>query len=313
MKIALAQINTTVGDVHGNRDLVLSQMARAQTMGAQLIVFPELCLTGYPPRDLLGLHGFVDSNLTALREISAHTEKLGAIIGFVDRNTMGEGKDFYNAAAFLAEGKVQAIVHKTLLPSYDVFDEERYFERANETRVVKFGGRALGISMCEDAWSSEELWPRPRYSVDPITNLARNGADLLINLSASPFEMEKPRFRYQILLDHVRRHGIPFLYVNLVGGNDDLLFDGNSLVLGRNGNVIAQGKSFSQDLLIVDPDSDEDHGYREEDAVENVYKALVTGTRDYARKCGFESAVLGLRAGKSRRGAFACAQPGHAL
>jgi len=163
--------------------------------------------------------------------------------------------------------------------------------------VVKFGGRLLGISVCEDAWSSEELWPRPRYSIDPIANLIKHGADLLINLSASPFEMEKPRFRYQILLDHVRKHGVPFLYVNLVGGNDDLLFDGNSLALGRNGNVIAQGKSFSEDLLIVDSDSDEDHGYREEDDVANVYHALVAGTRDYARKCGFKSAVLGLSGG----------------
>jgi NAD+ synthase (glutamine-hydrolysing) len=297
MKVALAQINTTVGDVHGNRDRVLSEMAKARRHGAHLIVFPELCLTGYPPRDILSLHGFVDSNLRALEYIGNRTEQMGVILGFVDRNTRGEGKEFCNAAAFLSHGKVQAIIHKTLLPSYDVFDEERYFERSKDIRTVPFGGRVLGISICEDAWNSEEFWSRPLYPVDPVLSLVESGADLLINISASPFETGKPSCRYEMLSDHVRRHHMPFLYLNLVGGNDDLLFDGNSLALGRDGNVIAQGKSFSEDLLIVDPDSIEDKGYRVDDPVENLLHALVTGTRDYAEKCGFKSAVLGLSGG----------------
>jgi NAD+ synthase (glutamine-hydrolysing) len=164
-------------------------------------------------------------------------------------------------------------------------------------RLVHFGGRTLGISICEDAWNSEDFWPKPLYSTDPIRDQVEKGADLLVNVSASPYEMEKPRFRLQMLLDHVRKHHVPLVYVNLVGGNDDLLFDGNSLALGRNGNVIAQGRSFSEDLLIVDPDSKEDRGYHEGEDMENLFQALVMGTRDYARKCGFKSAVLGLSGG----------------
>ncbi len=297
MKIALAQINTTVGDINGNRDRVLRAMEKARVSGANIVAFPELCLTGYPPRDLLGLHGFVDSNIRALQEIAAHSGPIGVVVGFVDRNPKKEGRDFYNAAAFLAEGKVQAAIHKTLLPTYDVFDEDRYFERSDGAQLVHFGGRRLGISICEDAWNSEDFWPKPLYATDPIRNQIEEGADLLINISASPYEIEKPRLRFQMLLDHVRKHRVPLVYVNLVGGNDDLLFDGNSLALGNNGNVIVQGRSFSEDLLIVDPDSQEDRGYHEGESMGNLFQALVMGTRDYAQKCGFKSAVLGLSGG----------------
>ncbi len=297
MIIALAQINTTVGDIHGNRDRVLQMMDRTRALGANLVVFPELCLTGYPPRDLLGLHGFVDSNLQALRGIAARSDRMGAVIGFVDRNTKKEGRDYHNAAALLSEGKVQAVIHKTLLPTYDVFDEERYFEPSDGVKLIPFGGRNLGISICEDAWNSEDFWPRPLYATDPIQDQVEKGADLLINISASPFEIQKPQFRYQMLRDHVRKHRVSLVYVNLVGGNDDLLFDGNSLALGKTGNVIAQARSFSEDLLLVDPDSAEDPGYHEGEALESLFQALVMGTRDYAHKCGFKSAVLGLSGG----------------
>jgi NAD+ synthase (glutamine-hydrolysing) len=266
-------------------------------MGADIAVFPELCLTGYPPRDLLGLHGFVESNLRALLEIAAHTDQLGVVVGFVDRNRKKEGRDFHNAAAFLADGKVQAVIHKTLLPTYDVFDEDRYFEPSGRVQIVNFRGHTLGISICEDAWNSEDFWSKPLYSTDPIRNQVEQGANLLINISASPFEMEKPKFRFQMLQDHVRRHRIPLVYVNLVGGNDDLLFDGNSLALGKNGNVIAQGKSFAEDLLFVDSNSTDDHGYNEGETLQNLFQALVMGTRDYANKCRFKSAVLGLSGG----------------
>ena len=297
MKIALAQINTTVGDVRGNRDRVLNYMQKAKAQGADIAVFPELCLTGYPPRDLLGLHGFVESNLQALRDIAVLTDQMAVIIGFVDRNLKSTGRDFHNAAAFLHKGKIKAVVHKALLPAYGVFDEARYFESARSVRLVKFCGRSLGISICEDAWNSENFWPKPLYPIDPIRKLAEKGAEILINISASPFESEKPKFRLQMLRDHVLRHNVPFVYVNLAGGNDDLLFDGNSIVLGKKGNLIAQGKAFSEDLLIADPDSTEEAQYQEGETLQNIFDALVMGTRDYARKCGFRTAVLGLSGG----------------
>jgi len=297
MKIGLAQINTTVGDINGNRDRVVQALGKARESGAAIAVFPELCLTGYPPRDLLGLHGFVEANIRAVHEIAAHSGSMAVVVGFVDRNPQKEGRRFYNAAAFLAEGKLQAVVHKTLLPTYDVFDEDRYFESAKSTQVVPFRGQTLGISICEDAWNSEAFWSRPLYSTDPIRNQVERGATLLINISASPYEIGKPRLRFEMLSDHVQKHRVPLLYVNLVGGNDDLLFDGNSLALGKNGNVIAQGRSFAEDFLIVDTESTEDRGYREGESLENLYQALVMGTRDYACKCGFRSAVLGLSGG----------------
>ncbi|MBN2319134.1 MAG: NAD+ synthase [Acidobacteria bacterium] len=297
MKIALAQINTTVGDIHGNRDRAIRAMERAKALEADLVVFPELCLTGYPPRDLLGLHGFVDSNLKALEEIASRTDSLGVVIGFLDRNRKQEGRDFHNSAAFLSEGKIQAVIHKTLLPTYDVFDEDRYFEPSDSVRLVPFMGRTLGISICEDAWNAEDFRPRPLYSSDPIRSQVEKGADLLVNISASPYEMTKLKTRYEMLKNHVRKLGVPLVYVNLVGGNDDLLFDGNSLVLGSKGNIIAQGKSFSEDLLVAYPDSEQDRGYTDGEPVENLFHALVMGTRDYLHKCGFDSAVLGLSGG----------------
>jgi NAD+ synthase (glutamine-hydrolysing) len=286
-----------VGDIDGNRDKALQIMGQAKEKGANIVVFPELCLTGYPPRDLLGLHGFVESNLKALQEIAVRSDHMGVIIGFVDRNPKKEGRSFYNSAAFLAQGKIQAIIHKTLLPTYDVFDEDRYFEKAEDVRLVHFGGRVLGISICEDAWNSVDFWPKPLYSIDPIRNQIEKGADLLINISASPYEMGKPLFRFQMLQDHVRKHKTPLIYANLVGGNDDLLFDGASLAIGKTGNVIAQGRKFSEDLLIVDPDSSEDCGYHDGENIENLFQALVMGTRDYTRKCRFKSAVIGLSGG----------------
>ncbi len=297
MKVAMVQINTTVGDVRGNSDLVLAEMGKCDAMGADLAVFPELALTGYPPRDLLGQHGFVDSNVQALRDIAARTGHMGVIVGFVDTNPEPEGKELYNAAAFLCEGRVQSIIHKTLLPSYDVFDEDRYFERSREARPVAFRGRRLGITICEDAWNDQDFWSKRMYHTDPVRNQVSQGADLIINLSSSPFEMYKPRVRYRMLLSHVQKYQVPLIYVNLVGGNDDLLFDGNSLAFGRKGNLIAQGKSFGEDLLLVDPDAEGDQAYREGEPMQNLFEVLAMGTRDYARKCGFKSALLGLSGG----------------
>src|SRR5437867_1312691 len=297
MRVGMAQINTTVGDIHGNRDLVLRELQAARGKGVDLALFPELCLTGYPPRELLNLNGFVDANIQALHEIAARVDRVAGVIGFVDRNRAGEGKGLYNAAAFLCEGKVRAVIYKTLLPTYDVFDEDRYFERSRETVIVPFRGRNLGISICEDCWNDEDFWPKPLYHTDPIRNQVEKGADLLINISASPFEMDKPSLRYRMLLSHVRKHRVPLLYLNLAGGNDELLFDGNSLALGRKGNVLARGKSLEEDFVLVDPDDDLELSYTEEPEMEKLFHALVMGTRDYARKCGFKSAVLGLSGG----------------
>ncbi len=297
MKIAMAQVNTTVGDLEGNRTLVLEVLGKAAQEGADLVVFPELCLTGYPPRDVLGLHGFVDQNIDILHEVASQARQVAAIVGFVDRNRAERGKEFYNAAAFLDQGRVQAVVHKTLLPTYDVFDEDRYFERGRESPIITFHGRRIGISICEDSWNPKDFWPKRRYHLDPVRKQVEKGADFLINISASPFEVEKPRFRYEMLSSHVETHRVPSLYLNLVGGNDDLVFDGNSFFLGSDGSVIAQGMSFQEQLLVVDTDETTGKSYRQEDALENLFKALVLGTRDYAHKCGFQSAVLGLSGG----------------
>ena len=297
MKIAMAQVNTTVGDLEGNRTLVLEVLGKAVQEGADLVVFPELCLTGYPPRDVLGLHGFVDQNIHILHEVASQARQVAAIVGFVDRNRAERGKEFYNAAAFLDQGTVQAVVHKTLLPTYDVFDEDRYFERGHESPIITFHGKRIGISICEDSWNPKDFWPKRLYHLDPVRRQVEKGADFLINISASPFEVEKPRFRYEMLLNHVETHRVPMLYLNLVGGNDDLVFDGNSFFLSGDGSVIAQGMSFQEQLLVVDTDETTRKSYREEDALEKLFKALVLGTRDYAHKCGFQSAVLGLSGG----------------
>lgn len=297
MKIAMVQMNATVGDLRGNRDAVLDAIGKAESAGADLAVFPELCLTGYPPCDILGLNGFVDANLDAVQEIARRCSRIAAVVGFVDRNRAPEGKGLHNAAAFLAGGRIGAVIHKTLLPTYDVFDEVRYFEAARETTLVPFMGRRIGISICEDAWNDPDFWPKRLYRTDPILDQVRAGADLLVNISSSPFEMYKPEIRHRMLLGHVQKFHVPLLYVNLVGGNDELLFDGNSLALGRAGNLIARGAGFREDLLLVDPDAEADLGFREEEPMRNLFEVLAMGTRDYARKCGFRSAVLGLSGG----------------
>ena len=257
MKIALAQINTTVGDIHGNRDRIIQALGRARDLGADIAVFPELCLTGYPPRDLLGLHGFVEANLRAVEEIAAHSGSMGVVVGFVDRNPKKEGRDFYNAAAFLAEGKIQAVVHKTLLPTYDVFDEDRYFESADERPGgpvprtdsgnfhlrgrLEFGGFLVASPLCRPIRSATRSSKAPTFSsIFPHRHT----------------KWESPGFASRCFRTTCGSTASPLVYVNLVGGNDDLLFDGNSLALGKNGNVIAQGRSFAEDLLIVDTESD---------------------------------------------------------
>lgn len=299
MRIALAQLNTTVGDFDGNKALILGAYRKALEQGARLVLTPELAVTGYPPRDLVHRSRFVPGNIETLQAIAAEAGEVPLIVGFVDINR-GSGKPFHNAAAVLQHGKVQHIIHKTLLPTYDVFDEDRYFEPSALIAPVTVSGMRLGITICEDIWTDDYL-PHPLYDVSPPQVLAKQGIDLLVNISASPFCLGKPQIRERMLSDLARDLGVPIAYCNAVGGNDQLVFDGSSLVVGADGAVLARLKAFDADLAWVDTGADSSLppaacGPPSSDT-EHLYRALVLGTRDYVHKCGFKSAVLGLSGG----------------
>jgi NAD+ synthetase len=298
MKIALAQINTTVGDVAGNLDRVREAALRAKARGADLAVFPELSLTGYPPRDLLDIDAFVRASEVALKPLAAATRGIGVLVGTAVRSPRPRGRRALNVAALLDAGRVQSLTSKCLLPNYDVFDEVRYFEPAGTVRVKEFRGRRLGVTVCEDAWAEESFSGRRIYRKDPVAELARQGAEVILNLSASPFDTGKPVHRQRILERVAREHGIPSVYVNLVGGNDSLVFDGASFAVDRRGRVGALANAFEEDLILWDLDTGKGDVRRPvEGREESLLAALVLGTRDYARKCGFRSAVVGLSGG----------------
>ncbi|HBL17511.1 MAG: NAD+ synthase [Elusimicrobia bacterium GWA2_69_24] len=298
MKIAIAQINTTVGDFPGNLEKIRSSYARAVSQGAELVVFPELALCGYPPQDLLDRPEFVRSNQAALQELQRSARKAGMIVGYVEANPSRLGKVVFNAAALLHRGKVAARRYKTLLPTYDVFDEGRFFEPAPDNKPIPFLGKYLGLSICEDAWNDPPFWKRRLYPVDPVQRLARAGADLLVNIAASPFERGKAPLRHQLMRRHVLRHRIPMVSCALVGANDELVFDGNSFCMDASGRLLRQARSFEEDLILADPFSGVPESRRAPlDEVEEIYRALVLGIRDYARKCGFHEAILGLSGG----------------
>ncbi len=297
MKIALAQINTTIGDFEGNLRRVLEALRAAEAKGAELAVFPEMTLTGYPPKDLLERPDFVEANLRALKDLTQKARGPACLVGFVDRRDAPQGKPLANAAALIADRKILAVKHKILLPTYDVFDEGRYFEPGHESPVFGFGDRRLGVSICEDIWNDRAYWGRSQYPVDPVLEQARAGAELLINISASPYSRGKEKLRRDLLRRQALRYRVPLVYVNLVGGNDDLVFDGQSLVLSAEGKVLKQLKAFAEDLQVVDvarlkPIPIPKHS---EEAL--VLDALVLGLRDYMRKCGFQKAVIGLSGG----------------
>ena len=288
MKIALAQINPVVSDFSGNSKLMLDAAERAASLGADLVVFPEISLMGYPPRDLVEQKSFVNNGLRALDGLSAKLP-LPAIIGFVSRNETGTGKSLHNSAALVAGGGIVSVHHKTLLPTYDVFDERRYFEPGGQPRVAELCGRKLGITICKDIWSEEG---------SPVAELAAQGAEVIVNLSASPFTLGKIGVRRQLLSDRARAVSLPMVYVNQVGGNDELLFDGGSMVVNAAGEVVALAKRFEEDLLLVDmnalPDAIQNVA---EDTAAAAFSALALGTRDYLHKCGFKGAVIGLSGG----------------
>lgn len=298
MRVALAQINPIVGDVLGNTERIIARIDEARRAGASLVVFSEMAVAGYPAWDLLLKPRFVQANVEAVQRIAEHCQGVTALIGFVEPNAETTGRSLRNAAAYCAEGQVRAVRYKSLLPTYDVFDERRYFEPGPEVALIDHAGVPVGVSICEDLWNDEHLVGRQLYRADPVGQLAAMGAKLLVNLSASPFVRDKHPFRVKLFGSQARRHGLPILFVNQVGGNDELVFDGASGVFDANGNLIAQARAFDEDLLLVD--LDQPAGNRVEpypDSIASVHDALALGTRDYVLKCGFKHVVLGLSGG----------------
>ncbi len=302
MRIALAQINTTVGAVQENKRKILDAMDRAGKQGAEIVVFPELTLTGYPPKDLLEHPSFIDANRRALEELAEATRgegKPGAIIGYVERRAEGDGKGLYNAAAVLDRGKIVSRHFKTLLPTYDVFDEARHFQPAPSVQIAEFRGLHIALTICEDFWNDRLYWRNRIYPVDPVQTLAEQKPDLMINISASPYCLGKPKIRAEMYSLATTRYKIPLVFVNLVGGNDNLIFDGRSEAWGIEGKVLHQSPSFQEDLSVVGIDSNSvGHGtFAEIDSNEEIYRALTLGVRDYVGKCGFKKVVIGLSGG----------------
>jgi NAD+ synthase (glutamine-hydrolysing) len=330
VRIALAQLNTTVGDIAGNEAKILAAYQRAAAAGAELVLCPELALTGYPPRDLVLRRSLVQQNLAALARLAAATGKTGLLVGFVGDNAALPGRDVTNAAALLQNGKIIATRTKTLLPTYDVFDEDRYFEPADTNEPLEFNGRSIGITICEDIWNDEDFWPVRRYENNPPAELAESGAEVILNISASPWHLGKDATRRSMLQSLAKKTRCPVVFCNQVGGNDELVFDGGSMVFNATGEMIAAGKHFEEDLVMVDlaqptpapsqkgncrthvggaggesgtlSSSDgEWAGVRGDFPLpcdeELLFKALTLGLRDYLHKCGFKSAVLGLSGG----------------
>ena len=296
MKIGILQLNFTVGDFRGNSEKIVSAYERAVREGAELCVGSELGLCGYPPRDLLNRRDFVESHERALREVAKRVGKVPLLIGGIEKTNQKTGRPLYNTAFLVEKGKTRAVARKILLPTYDVFDEDRYFEAGEKVGSVRIAGKRVGVTICEDIWNDEDLWPERRYRIDPVRELAKKGMDLLINLSASPWNIGKEKVRYRLLAEVAKREKIPVIQVNQVGGNDELVFDGQSLGVGVKGGLLARGVAFMEDVKVVDIGGKEEKPVWAGDE-EQVFQALVLGTRDYLQKCGFQEVVLGLSGG----------------
>ena len=297
MRIALAQINTTVGDVTGNLRKATAAIAQAAARGAHVVVLPELTLSGYPPLDLVERPAFLEANARALAQAAQAARGIYAVIGHVAPAGAASGKRAANAASIVRDGAVLCRRDKTLLPTYDVFDEARFFQPAQSNDPVLLDGMPVGLTICEDAWNDRLFWKDRLYDQDPVERLADRGMKLLVNLAASPFSAGRQELRRAMLSATARRHGVPVVYANLVGGNDQLIFEGRSLALDAQGRIIAEGAAFREDLLLVETDQ---QGSEEPPAmaeVEEIWLALTLGLADYARKCGFRKAVLGLSGG----------------
>jgi NAD+ synthase (glutamine-hydrolysing) len=298
VKIALGQINPTVGDFAGNAAKIIQFSRRAQAEGAGLILFPELSVCGYPPRDLVERPSFVARNRETLVRIASETQGIAVICGVVTPADSETGKSVRNSAALLMEGKVAFVQSKMLLPTYDVFDEMRNFAPAKAQELFSFCGNRMALTICEDAWNDKQFWLKRLYPLDPVDALIRAGGNFVLNISASPFWIGKRQLRRDMLASIARQHKVPVVMVNQVGGNDSLVFDGSSLVLNSEGAVIAQGRSFEEDLITFDSKTltGEMHEQIAGDEA-SVYGALVLGTHDYIQKCGFQKAIIGLSGG----------------
>lgn len=309
MKIAIAQINPIIGDLKGNAQQILTAAHVAVEMGAELMLTPELSLCGYPPRDLLLNPGFVQQMSEALWSLAQQLpENLAVLVGTVSPNPHVEqgGKPLFNSVALVEDGLIRQVFHKRLLPTYDVFDEDRYFQAGRDTNHVLIKGVHVGISICEDLWNDEEFWGRRHYEVDPIAELAALNVDVIVNLSASPYSVGKPHLRENMLKHTAKRFNQAILYVNQVGGNDDLIFDGSSFAVNPDGAVSTRAKAFDTDLIIVNCLPNQRQLLPIEPATptpylhsadSEIWSALVLGIRDYTRKCGFSKIVLGLSGG----------------
>jgi NAD+ synthase (glutamine-hydrolysing) len=298
VKIALGQINPTVGDFAGNAAKIIEFSHRAQAEGAGLILFPELSVCGYPPRDLVERASFVQHNRESLDRIADETRGIAVICGLVTPAHAESGKSVMNSAALLKDGKTAFLQSKMLLPTYDVFDEMRNFAPAKSQVLFPFCGKQMALTICEDAWNDKHFWNKRLYTFDPVEALVHAGGNFLLNISASPFWLGKRELRRDMLATIARSYKVPVAMVNQVGGNDSLVFDGSSLVFNPAGEVIAQGKSFEEDIVYFDSDqlTGEIHNQIEGEEA-SAYSALVLGTRDYVRKCGFRQVIVGLSGG----------------
>ena len=304
MKIGLLQLNPTIGAFAANREKLLSAYARAVAGGAEFVLAPELFLCGYPPRDLLHRDDFVEASLTALAETAGQIGAVPLCVGFVDRNSERPGRALRNAAAVLQHGKIIWRTTKSLLPTYDVFDEDRYFEPAKKVEPFIFNGRRLGITICEDIWNDEDFWPERLYRSDPVKELIAQGAEIILNISASPWHDGKERTRLEMLRRVARDEKVPLAQVNAVGANDELIFDGHSVALDAGGQLLALGRGFAEDILVVDLEQEVQSPKSKAQSPAEfppheplLFSALALGVRDYVRKCGFKSVLVGLSGG----------------
>jgi NAD+ synthase (glutamine-hydrolysing) len=298
MKIALGQINPIVGDFAGNSAKIIDYAHRASAEGAGLVLFPELSVCGYPPRDLVERASFVEHNREAAEHIAAETQGIAVICGLVTPAHAETGKSVMNSAALLMDGRIKFVQSKMLLPTYDVFDEMRNFAPARSQLLFPFCGKQMALTICEDAWNDKHFWNRQLYSIDPVETLVRAGGNFVLNIAASPFWARKRELRHDMLATIAKNDRVPVVFVNQVGGDDSLVFDGSSLVFDREGKVIAQGKSFAEDLIFFDSDTLTGEMHEQIAGEEaSIYAALVLGTRDYVRKCGFKQVIIGLSGG----------------
>jgi len=296
MKLACLQLNATVGDLAGNLEKVVAAYGKAVARGAELVLAPELFLTGYPPRDLLNHADFIQANEEANARLAGSIGEVPLICGILLKSTERPGKPLSNAAGFFVNGRLEQVVSKCLLPTYDVFDEGRYFEPGRSCQPVLWQGKRLGITICEDIWNDSDFWNDRLYPVDPVRELVRQGIDLLINISASPWHQGKEKLRVAMLQKIAETEKIPLVQVNMVGGNDELLFDGHSLAVNRHGKLLARGRSFAEEILMVDLEARPgEQGWPCPE--ELLFSALSLGVRDYVQKCGFKQVVLGLSGG----------------